>query len=126
MECAGEEPIEDIDIPVSGRYEDDFYINLLMAMIAMMATIAMTAMLAMLAMMAMMKTIVTRSKVNDRRWRRVNWKGCGPARQSNTRIKKGEEKWEIENDDKKMEREMTGRCHGYNCESNHIERPIHT
>ena len=50
----------------------------------------------------------------------MNWKGCGPARQSNTRIKKGDEKWEIENDDKKMEREMTGRGHGYNCENDHV------
>ena len=54
LECAGEEPIEDIDIPVSGRYDDDFYINLLMAMIAIMAMIAMMAMMAMIAMMAMM------------------------------------------------------------------------
>ena len=46
LECAGEEPIEDIDIPVSGRYEDDFYINLLMAMMAMMAILAMMAMMA--------------------------------------------------------------------------------
>ena len=79
LECAGEEPIEDIDIPVGGRYEDDFYINLLMAMIAMiammailammamMAILAILAMMAMIAMMAMMKTIVTTSKVNDRR-----------------------------------------------------------
>ena len=67
LECAGEEPIEDIDIPVSGRFEDDFYINVLIAMIAMMAMIvmmammvmiAMTAMMAMIAMMAMMAMVV--------------------------------------------------------------------
>ena len=88
LECAGEEPIEDIDVPVGGRYEDDFYISLLMAMITMMAMtemmammammamkvmlailamLAMTAITAMMAMMAMVKTIVTTSKVNDRR-----------------------------------------------------------